>query len=118
MPHHVTQRGHLWQQRFASFVLDEPHLLAAARYVELNPVRAGLVTAPSEYRWSSAEAHIKRKDDCLGAAVVAGGELATTPDQRGHRRTDQGVPRTRKKPAESWATTISKSASRRGWAAS
>jgi len=65
MPHHVTQRGHLWQERFASFVLDEPHLLAAARYVELNPVRAGLVTAPSEYRWSSAKAHIKRKDDCL-----------------------------------------------------
>jgi len=58
-------RGHLWQGRFASFVLDEPHLLACARYVELNPVRARLTTAPSEYRWSSARAHIKRKDDCL-----------------------------------------------------
>ncbi|NQT38075.1 MAG: transposase [Planctomycetes bacterium] len=58
-------RGHLWQGRFASFVLDEPHLLAAARYIELNPVRARLVTAPSEYPWSSAAAHIKRKDDCL-----------------------------------------------------
>jgi len=58
-------RGHLWQGRFASFVLDEPHLLAAARYVELNPVRAGLVTAPSKYRWSSARAHFKRKDDVL-----------------------------------------------------
>ena len=33
-------RGHLWQGRFASFVLDEPYLLTAARYVELNPVRA------------------------------------------------------------------------------
>ena len=32
-------RGYLWQGRFASFVMDEPHLLAAARYVELNPVR-------------------------------------------------------------------------------
>jgi REP-associated tyrosine transposase len=58
-------RGHLWQGRFASFVLDKPHLLACARYVELNPVRAGLTTAPSKYRWSSAKAHIKRKDDCL-----------------------------------------------------
>ena len=57
-------RGHLWQGRFASFVLDEPYLLAAARYVELNPVRAGLVTAPSKYRWSSARAHVRRKDDC------------------------------------------------------
>ena len=58
-------RGHLWQGRFASFVLDEPYLLACARYVELNPVRARLTTAPSKYRWSSASAHIKRKDDCL-----------------------------------------------------
>ena len=31
-------RGHLWQGRFASFVMDESYLLAAARYVELNPV--------------------------------------------------------------------------------
>ena len=47
-------RGHLWQGRFASFVMDEPYLLATARYVELNPVRAGLVTGPSEYPWSSS----------------------------------------------------------------
>lgn len=58
-------RGHLWQGRFASFVMDEPHLLAAARYVELNPVRAKLVVAPSKYRWSSARAHLKGKDDGL-----------------------------------------------------
>ncbi len=32
-------RGYLWQGRFASFIMDEPYLLAAARYVELNPVR-------------------------------------------------------------------------------
>jgi putative transposase len=58
-------RGHLWQGRFASFVLDEPYLLTAARYVELNPVRAGLVGAPSRYRWSSAAAHVRGKDDAL-----------------------------------------------------
>ena len=40
-------RGHLWQGRFASFVMDEDHLLNAARYVELNPVRRiGLGTKP------------------------------------------------------------------------
>src|SRR5713226_7881727 len=44
-------RGHLWQGRFASFALDDSYLLTAARYVELNPVRAGLVNAPSRYRW-------------------------------------------------------------------
>jgi len=58
-------RGHLWQGRFASFVLDEPYLLTAARYVELNPVRAGLVRAPSRYRWSSAAAHVRGRDDTL-----------------------------------------------------
>jgi putative transposase len=59
------RRGHLWQGRFASFVLDEPYLLTAVRYVELNPVRAGLIKAPSGYRWSSAAAHVRGRDDAL-----------------------------------------------------
>ena len=58
-------RGHLWQGRFASFVLDETYLLTAARYVELNPVRAGLVNTPRQYRWSSAAAHLRGRDDSL-----------------------------------------------------
>jgi putative transposase len=56
-------RGHWWPGRFASFVMDEPYLLAAARDVELDSVRAKIVAAPSRYRWSSARAHLKRKDD-------------------------------------------------------
>src|SRR5271157_3296634 len=40
--------------------MDEDHLLTAARYVELNPVRAGSVQAPSRYSWSSsAVAHLR-----------------------------------------------------------
>jgi putative transposase len=58
-------RGHLWQGRFASYVLDEPHLLTAARYVELNPVRAGLIESPSRYPWSRAAAHVRGRDDAL-----------------------------------------------------
>ena len=58
-------RGHLWQGRFASNVMDESYLIAAARYIELNPVRAGLVTKPTEYRWSSAKAHCAGLDDKL-----------------------------------------------------
>lgn len=46
--------GHLWQERFHSFVMDERHLQAAIPYVERNPVRAGLCEAPSEWPWSSA----------------------------------------------------------------
>jgi len=58
-------RGYLWQGRFASFVMDEPYLLAAARYVELNPVRAGLVANPADWPWSSARAHLSGRDDGL-----------------------------------------------------
>lgn len=58
-------RGHLWQERFHSYPMDEPHLLAAARYVEQNPVRAGMVSEPREYPWSSAAAHLTGQDDCL-----------------------------------------------------
>lgn len=58
-------RGHLWQERFASFPMDETYLLAAARYVEMNPVHAGLVKRPEDYRWSSARAHLEGKDDAF-----------------------------------------------------
>jgi putative transposase len=58
-------RGYLWQGRFASFVMDEPYLLAAARYIELNPVRAKLVSDAAEWRWSSAKAHLSGRDDRL-----------------------------------------------------
>jgi putative transposase len=58
-------RGYLWQGRFASFALDERYLLRAARYVELNPVRAKLCRAPWRWRWSSAAAHVAGRDDDL-----------------------------------------------------
>ena len=57
--------GHLWQGRFASFPMDEPHLLAAARYVELNPVRARLRRRPEAHVWSSTKAHLAGRDDEL-----------------------------------------------------
>lgn len=49
--------GHVWQGRFYSCPLDDSHLWQALRYVELNPVRAGLVEAAPQWRWSSAAAH-------------------------------------------------------------
>ena len=62
---HKGWRGHLWPGRFSSFIMEETYLLACARYVELNPVRANLVKKPEDWRWSSAKAHMKRKDDIL-----------------------------------------------------
>ena len=57
-------RGHLWQGRFASFVMDQPYLLACAGYVEMNPVRAGMVKNPNRYRWSSCPSSLGDNDDC------------------------------------------------------
>ncbi len=57
--------GHLWQGRFASVVLEEAHLLAAVRYVERNPVRAGLVATAEEWPWSSARGHLSGREDPL-----------------------------------------------------
>lgn len=49
--------GHLFQGRFKAIIVEkEPHLLEVARYVVLNPVRAGAVTAPAQWRWSSYRA--------------------------------------------------------------
>lgn len=55
--------GHLWQGRYASFPMDEPHLHSAVRYVELNPVRAGLVADAVDWLWSSARHHLGLRHD-------------------------------------------------------
>lgn len=60
--------GHLWQGRFYSCILDDVHLWAAIRYVEMNPVRAGIVGRAEDYAWSSAAAHCG-----LGSPIRAGG---------------------------------------------
>ena len=73
-------RGYLWQGRFASFPVDEPSLLACARYIELNPVRAGLTRSPQAWCWSSAAAHLAKRDDEL---VETAPLAALVPDWRG-----------------------------------
>src|SRR5271163_2576578 len=55
--------GHLFQSRFASVTMDEAHLMAAVRYVSLNPVRACLVARAEDWPWSSARAHLAGVDD-------------------------------------------------------
>jgi putative transposase len=50
--------GHLWQNRFFSCPVGPTHLWRTLRYVEANPVRAGLSLRSDNYRWSSAAAHL------------------------------------------------------------
>lgn len=63
----LERTGHFWQGRFGAVALDEEHLMAAVRYVALNPVRARLVDRPDEWRWSSVHAHLSGLDDGITA---------------------------------------------------
>jgi putative transposase len=52
---HYHSTGHVWQGRFRAFPIQEDdHLLTVLRYIERNPVRAGLVELAQYWRWSSA----------------------------------------------------------------
>ncbi len=61
----ARQTGHLFQGRFGSVAMDEDHLMAAARYVALNPVRARLVERAWDWPHSSVRAHLAGRDDGL-----------------------------------------------------
>ena len=68
--------GHLWDGRFCSVPMDEPHLHVCLRYVELNPVRARLAGRAEEWRWSSARAHLGLEDDGLTELAPARERIA------------------------------------------
>ena len=58
-------KGHLWQERFLSNPMEETYLYSAVRYIENNPVRAGIVERAEDFFWSSAKAHVYGEDDEL-----------------------------------------------------
>jgi putative transposase len=85
-------RGYLFQGRFGSCVLDQRHILAAARYVERNPVTAGMVSSPVDYPWSSARYHCGISDQdpliktpLLPELVDNWGQFLKTTDQKQDR---------------------------------
>jgi putative transposase len=61
----ARQTGHLFQGRFGSLAMDEDHLMAAARYVALNPVRARLAKRAQDWPHSSVRAHLRGRGDGL-----------------------------------------------------
>ncbi len=56
-------QGYLWQGRFNSYPMDSAYCYDALRYVELNPVAAGICAHPAEYRWSSAKQRLGKSAD-------------------------------------------------------
>ena len=80
--------GTLWEGRYKATVIDsELYLLRCYRYIELNPVRAGMVAHPGNYRWSSYRAHADGAADRLIAEHPYFLALGSTPEerQRGYR---------------------------------
>jgi putative transposase len=68
-------RGHLFQERFASYPMDDAHLMTAVRYVELNPGAARMVGRAQDWPWSSARSHLAGKrapDDPLTEIAALG----------------------------------------------
>src|SRR5207237_5854909 len=58
--------GHLWQNRFFSAAMDDHYSLLTMRYVERNPLRAGICRVARRYPWSSAAAHCGGAKNELG----------------------------------------------------
>jgi putative transposase len=72
--------GHLWQGRYGSCALDPRHFLNAVRYVELNPVKAGLCRKAEDYPWSSARAHCADRFDPVLESAQRSPVLAAVAD--------------------------------------
>ncbi len=67
----IEKKGHLWQGRFYSCILDKNHVLSAIKYIERNPVRAKMTRNASDWKWSSAKAHITGKDKEIPLADIS-----------------------------------------------
>jgi putative transposase len=81
---HHRSGGHVWQGRFRSPVIqNDEHLLTVLRYIEANPLRAGLVEDAADYRWSSYLAH------GLGAADAPVDRLSTYEELSPNPKTRQ-----------------------------
>jgi putative transposase len=75
--------GTLWEDRFkASLVDSECYFLQCCRYIELNPVRARIVSAPEDYRWSSYRCHALGTHDGLLSAHKEYERLGSNPQAR------------------------------------
>jgi len=75
--------GAVWQGRYKSCVVQtEDYLLACQRYIEMNPVRAGMVGYPGNYRWSSYRCNAEGRDDGLVTPHALYQRLAMKPAAR------------------------------------
>ena len=101
--------GHLWKGRFLSCMLDVQSVFEEVRFIENDPVRAGLVAMAEEYPWSSARAHVH-----MSAALFSRGARSNQQYETGHlisakktrRRMSRNSPDMRIRDAPWEATTL------------
>ena len=75
--------GSIWEGRYkSSLIHDEQYLLACMRYIELNPVRAGMIKLPSMYRWSSYQSNAQGKHDIVVTPHPLFNELGSNSSER------------------------------------
>lgn len=84
--HYIKQYnycGHLWQGRFKSIIIrSDSQALQCGKYIELNPVRAGMISDPGDYPFSSYRHYVKGKEDILVTPNPAFTGLGQTVETR------------------------------------
>ena len=81
--HHYGRSGTLWEGRHkGSVISSDAYLLACSRYIELNPVRAGMVEEPGDYRWSSYRSNAFGENNTLLEPHVTYQVLGNMPESR------------------------------------
>jgi len=85
--HYVNRKykrsGTLWEGRFKSSLIDrELYFLSCIRYIEMNPVRAGIVNTPEVYRWSSYRARAFGEKDAIADLDPWYESLGSSPETR------------------------------------
>ncbi len=77
------RHGGLWEGRYKANIIDsQRYLFSCMRYIELNPVRAGMVSHPAEYRWSSYAANALGTSNAILSAQYEYTKLGSTADER------------------------------------
>jgi len=80
-----TYCGHLWQDRFQSKIIDnDPYLMQCGKYIELNPVRAGVVSSPENYLFSSYRYYGFGQKDSLITPNLLYKDLSAQQEKRQH----------------------------------
>jgi len=83
--HSYQRSGTLWEGRFKSSLVDsEAYLYICMRYIEMNPVRAGMVEHPGEYRWSSYQYNAQGNPDALLSPHPLYARLGKTDAEQRH----------------------------------